>query len=62
LIFLSYQLAVKLFVAVKSLPKDALVEKQVLVHTGQVLVPDEDEESEKGFVLRTMSPGLQKGI
>jgi hypothetical protein len=31
---------------VKALPRDALVEKQVLLHTGRVLGPDEDEEGE----------------
>jgi diphthine-ammonia ligase len=33
-----------LFLAVKSLPRDALVEKQILLHTGRVLVPDEEDE------------------
>lgn len=33
-----------LFVVVKELPRDALVEKQVLSHTGRVLVKDDDDE------------------
>ncbi|KAJ7590852.1 hypothetical protein C8J56DRAFT_1134729 [Mycena floridula] len=32
-----------LFVAVKSLPKNALVEKQISLHTGRFLLPDEDD-------------------
>ncbi|THV08413.1 hypothetical protein K435DRAFT_832898 [Dendrothele bispora CBS 962.96] len=53
--------AIKLLVAVKSLPKGALVEKQVLVHTGRILVPDEDEESSEDLVLKTVTPSLQRG-
>jgi len=33
-----------LFIAVKSLPRDALVEKQVLFHTGRCLVTDDDDD------------------
>lgn len=33
-----------LFVAVKSLPKDAIVEKQVLWHTGRCLIKEDDED------------------
>ncbi|KIM90928.1 hypothetical protein PILCRDRAFT_811423 [Piloderma croceum F 1598] len=33
-----------LFIAVKSLPKNALVEKQALFHTGRCLVIDDDDE------------------
>lgn len=33
-----------LFLAVKSLPRNALVEKQVILHTGRVLVQDQDDE------------------
>ncbi|KAJ7638968.1 hypothetical protein FB45DRAFT_417505 [Roridomyces roridus] len=32
-----------LFLVVKQLPKNALVEKQVLLHTGRVMVPDEED-------------------
>lgn len=32
-----------LFLVVKDLPKDALVEKQVLFHTGRCMIPDEDD-------------------
>ncbi|KZT12538.1 uncharacterized protein LAESUDRAFT_638886 [Laetiporus sulphureus 93-53] len=33
-----------LFLVVSALPKGALVEKQVLLHTGQYLLPDEEDE------------------
>lgn len=33
-----------LFLVVKSLPRGARVEKQVLVHTGDFTVPDDDDE------------------
>ncbi|TFK43414.1 hypothetical protein BDQ12DRAFT_718637 [Crucibulum laeve] len=42
-----------LFLAVKSLPKNALVEKQTLHHTGRCLVADEDED---GGTLREEVP------
>ncbi|KAF7292378.1 Diphthami-syn-2 domain-containing protein [Mycena chlorophos] len=40
----SVDAAPTLFVAVESLPKSALIEKQILVHTGRVNVVDEDGE------------------
>ncbi|KAF5344121.1 hypothetical protein D9758_008826 [Tetrapyrgos nigripes] len=58
------QFATELFVVVKSLPKNALVEKQVLVHTGRIAVPDDDEadeESANELVLKTVSPSLEQG-
>lgn len=45
-----------LFVTVPALPKGALVEKQVLLHTGRCLVPDEDD-----VVIRSVSPSFQRG-
>jgi len=42
-----------LYVAVAALPKGALVEKQVLVHTGRFLVKDEDGELETQLLTPT---------
>jgi diphthine-ammonia ligase len=47
-----------LFVSVKALPKGALVEKQVLAHTGRCYVLDEDEDP----VMEIHQPGYESGI
>jgi diphthine-ammonia ligase len=38
-----------LFLLVKGLPKDALVEKQVILHTGRCFVNDDDDEPSPQF-------------
>ncbi|KAG6854847.1 hypothetical protein C0991_012037 [Blastosporella zonata] len=47
-----------LYLVVKALPKDALVEKQVLVHTGRCAVLDEDEPDE--IVMQSRPPKYDK--
>ncbi|KAI0650350.1 hypothetical protein C8Q79DRAFT_380328 [Trametes meyenii] len=47
-----------LFVVVPELPKGALVEKQVILHTGQADVPDEDDGT---VVRRNVEPLYEKG-
>ncbi|KAJ7228530.1 hypothetical protein GGX14DRAFT_613390 [Mycena pura] len=49
-----------LFLVVESLPKNALVEKQVLMHTGRVSVPDEDDDGE--LVVQNRTPNFKQGI
>ncbi|KAJ4478264.1 hypothetical protein J3R30DRAFT_3702994 [Lentinula aciculospora] len=59
------KVAVKLLVAVKTLPKGALVEKQVMVHTGRALLevedPDLDGDEKKELVLKTVQPIFEQG-
>ncbi|KAG5648944.1 hypothetical protein DXG03_000293 [Asterophora parasitica] len=43
-----------LYLSVKALPKDALIEKQVLLHTGRCAIVDEDVED--GFVMESREP------
>ncbi|KAJ7129533.1 hypothetical protein C8R44DRAFT_700368 [Mycena epipterygia] len=47
-----------LFLVVESLPKNALVEKQVLLHTGRVFIPDEDDGE---LVLQSRTPIFEQG-
>ncbi|KAJ7929912.1 hypothetical protein B0H13DRAFT_2228328 [Mycena leptocephala] len=46
-----------LFLVVESLPKNALVEKQVLLHTGRVPIPDEDDGE---LVVQNRTPVFQQ--
>ena len=48
--------ATGLFLGVPSLPKGALVEKQVLMHTGQCLVTEDDD-----VAVRSLAPKLVEG-
>ncbi|KAJ3812160.1 hypothetical protein F5876DRAFT_87885 [Lentinula aff. lateritia] len=54
------KVSVKLLVAVKTLPKGALVEKQIMAHTGQAWVEEEDSDYDgnenKELVLKTVQP------
>ncbi|KAL0067559.1 hypothetical protein AAF712_005274 [Marasmius tenuissimus] len=52
--------AVKLFAAVKTLPKGALVEKQVLYHTGRVWVTETDIDGEESSLV-SVAPILVEG-
>jgi diphthine-ammonia ligase len=47
-----------LFLGIKSLPRDALVEKQVLLHTGRCLVVDADDEEPS---LQARPPRTERG-
>ncbi|KAJ7179009.1 hypothetical protein C8R46DRAFT_1159714 [Mycena filopes] len=47
-----------LFLVVESLPKNALVEKQVMLHTGRVSIPDEDDGE---LVIQTRTPSFRQG-
>ncbi|KAJ7684045.1 hypothetical protein B0H17DRAFT_1226051 [Mycena rosella] len=47
-----------LFLVVESLPKNAIIEKQVMLHTGRVSIPDEDDGE---LVVENRSPILEKG-
>ncbi|KAJ7682662.1 hypothetical protein DFH06DRAFT_1389612 [Mycena polygramma] len=47
-----------LFLEVESLPKNALVEKQVMLHTGRIPIPDEDDGE---LVVQTRTPVFQQG-
>ncbi|KAJ6628758.1 hypothetical protein B0H10DRAFT_2259637, partial [Mycena sp. CBHHK59/15] len=47
-----------LFLVVDSLPKNALIEKQVLLHTGRALIPDEDDGE---LILQTRTPTYEQG-
>lgn len=49
--------AASLFVVIKSLPKDSLVEKQVILHTGRYIHMDEDDVEET----RHRGPVFTKG-
>lgn len=49
--------APKLLLGVSSLPKDALIEKQVVVHTGR-FVGTEDDENE----VQSLAPSLATGM
>ncbi|KAF9076786.1 hypothetical protein BDP27DRAFT_1413934 [Rhodocollybia butyracea] len=59
------EISVKLLVAVKALPKGALVEKQVMVHTGRAWVEEEDSDDEvdgkKELVLKSVEPFYKQG-
>ncbi|KAJ7094639.1 hypothetical protein B0H15DRAFT_969751 [Mycena belliarum] len=46
-----------LFLVVECLPKNALVEKQVMLHTGRVFIPEDDEE----LVLQNRAPVFEQG-
>ncbi|KAH9938240.1 uncharacterized protein B0H18DRAFT_1080984 [Fomitopsis serialis] len=46
-----------LYLFVPTLPKGALVEKQVILHTGRCLVPDEDDE----MIQRNIEPSFRQG-
>ncbi|KAF7352671.1 Diphthine--ammonia ligase [Mycena venus] len=48
-----------LFLVVEHLPKNALVEKQVLLHTGRIAIPDEDDDDE--LVVQNRTPAFQQG-
>lgn len=50
-----------LFVAVQSLPKGALVEKQLLSHTGRCLVADDDADEYDEPSLQFRVPVRDKG-
>lgn len=50
-----------LFVAVKSLPKGALVEKQILAHTGRCTVLDDDADEYDEPALQLRVPVTDKG-
>jgi diphthine-ammonia ligase len=43
-----------LLIGIPALPKGALVEKQVLIHTGRRLVQDEDEDDGMRFESRVV--------
>ncbi|KAG6830832.1 hypothetical protein H0H92_014484 [Tricholoma furcatifolium] len=45
-----------LYLAVKALPKDALIEKQALIHTGRCAIFDEDE----GNIMQLKEPACEK--
>ncbi|KAJ7498784.1 hypothetical protein FB451DRAFT_1014256 [Mycena latifolia] len=47
-----------LFLVVESLPKNALIEKQVMLHTGRVFIPDEDDGE---LVLHSRTPIFEQG-
>ncbi|KAJ6539476.1 hypothetical protein B0H19DRAFT_361581 [Mycena capillaripes] len=47
-----------LFLVVRSLPKNALIEKQVLLHTGRVSIPDEDDGE---LVVQNRTPVFEQG-
>ncbi|KAJ7904650.1 hypothetical protein B0H14DRAFT_2663796 [Mycena olivaceomarginata] len=47
-----------LFLVVQSLPKNALVEKQVFLHTGRITIPDEDDGE---LVVHNRTPLFQQG-
>ncbi|KAK7060526.1 hypothetical protein VNI00_001292 [Paramarasmius palmivorus] len=48
------QSAVRMFAVVKALPKGAMVEKQVLYHTGRAWVPEDDEDSGEPVSARSL--------
>ncbi|TFK92194.1 hypothetical protein K466DRAFT_540202 [Polyporus arcularius HHB13444] len=48
-----------LFVVVPELPKGALIEKQVLVHTGQCDIADDDDGT---LVRRSVEPSYEQGV
>ncbi|KAF7355433.1 Diphthine--ammonia ligase [Mycena sanguinolenta] len=47
-----------LFLVVENIPKSALVEKQVLLHTGRIMIPDEDDGE---LVIQNRTPNFQQG-
>ncbi|KAJ7044475.1 hypothetical protein C8F04DRAFT_587609 [Mycena alexandri] len=47
-----------LFLVVERLPKNALIEKQVMLHTGRVSIPDEDDGE---LVIQTRAPCFEQG-
>lgn len=47
-----------LFLVVAHLPKNSLVEKQVLLHTGRVSLPDEDDGE---LVVQRRTPIFEQG-
>ncbi|KAJ7765005.1 hypothetical protein DFH07DRAFT_1015601 [Mycena maculata] len=47
-----------LFLVVKDLPKNAIVEKQVVLHTGRVSIPDEDDGE---LAVQKRTPIFEKG-
>ncbi|KAJ6598927.1 hypothetical protein DFH09DRAFT_18918 [Mycena vulgaris] len=47
-----------LFLVVERLPKNALIEKQVMLHTGRVFIPDEDDGE---LVLQNRTPIFEQG-
>jgi hypothetical protein len=49
-----------LFLVVKALPKDALVEKQVVLHTGRCLIPDSDDEPSMQLRVPTFHKGVPR--
>ncbi|KAJ7507949.1 hypothetical protein B0H11DRAFT_1849356 [Mycena galericulata] len=51
-------LAPTLFLVVQHLPKNALVEKQVMLHTGRVSIPDEDDGE---LVVQSRAPIFEQG-
>ncbi|GAV98952.1 meiotically up-regulated 71 protein [Lentinula edodes] len=59
------KVSVKLLVAVKTLPKGALVEKQVMAHTGRAWIEEEDSDydsdEKKELVLKTVQPIFEQG-
>ncbi|KAJ3971502.1 hypothetical protein EV361DRAFT_989549 [Lentinula raphanica] len=58
------KVSVKLLIAVKTLPKGALVEKQVMAHTGRAWVEDDDvygDNEQQEMVLKTVLPFFQQG-
>ncbi|KAJ3909884.1 hypothetical protein F5879DRAFT_931597 [Lentinula edodes] len=59
------KVSVKLLVAVKTLPKGALVEKQVMAHTGRAWMKEEDSDydsdEKKELVLKTVQPIFEQG-
>lgn len=59
------EVSVKLLVAVKTLPKGALVEKQVMAHTGRAWIEEEDSDydsdEKKELVLKTVQPIFEQG-
>lgn len=55
----------KLLVAVKALPRGALVEKQVVVNTGRAWVEEEDSDREgekKVLALKPVEPIFEQGL
>ncbi|KAJ3802020.1 hypothetical protein GGU11DRAFT_828540 [Lentinula aff. detonsa] len=59
------KVSVKLLVAVKTLPKGALVEKQVMLHTGRAWIEEDDSDNDdnekKELVLKKVQPIYQQG-
>jgi diphthine-ammonia ligase len=49
-----------LFLVVKALPKDALLEKQAVLHTGRCLIPDSDDEPSMQLRVPTFHQGAPR--